>query len=192
MPEFPAVRRERFQNELGLSAYDAGVIINQGQEFADYFEAVAAESGDAKQSANWVTQNVLRELNERSLPIDQFPVTRDVLAVLVGAIARGTITIKSGRDVFDTLLQEAEQGRVPTSQRVMQIITEQGLEISSSFDALDELIDAAAKKNTRAADDVRAGKLQAAGPLIGMVMGQLKGADPKQVRDRIIERLRSS
>ncbi|MCA9283470.1 MAG: hypothetical protein KDA30_15700, partial [Phycisphaerales bacterium] len=72
--ELPAERRARFQSELGLTPYDAGVIISQGRTFADYFEAVAQTCGDVKQAANWTTQDVLREINDRHLTIETFPV----------------------------------------------------------------------------------------------------------------------
>jgi aspartyl-tRNA(Asn)/glutamyl-tRNA(Gln) amidotransferase subunit B len=187
--EFPAARRSRFAEQFGLSEYDASVIINQGRAVADYFETLATTCGEGKQAANWVTQNVLRELNERSIGIEEFPISADVLAALLRPIVGGEITVKSGREVFDLLLSEAEQGTAPTPERIAAIIDEQGLSVPSDTGQMDALIDAAAARNAKAAEDVRAGKLQAAGPLIGMVMGQLKGADPKQVRERIIERL---
>ena len=72
--EFPAAKRRRFETEHQLSHYDASVIVAQGQSFADYFERVAAICGDAKQAANWMTQDVLREMKERKTPIDEFPI----------------------------------------------------------------------------------------------------------------------
>ena len=135
---------------------------------------------------------MLRELNERACSIEEFPITADVLAAVVKRIVAGELTVKSGRDVFDALLSESDAGTTPTADRIAAIIDEQGLAVPSDTGELDALIDAAATKNAKAAADVRAGKLQAVGPLIGMVMGQLKGADPKQVRQRIIERLQES
>ena len=39
--ELPAARRQRFESQYGLSAYDANVLVEQGQDVADYFDAVA-------------------------------------------------------------------------------------------------------------------------------------------------------
>ena len=111
--EFPAVRRSRFESEYGLAEYDASVIINQGTELADYYEQAARKGGDGKQAANWVTQTVLRELKERACDIENFPVDADVLGALVRRIVEGVITVKSGREVFDLLLEGAEQGTAP-------------------------------------------------------------------------------
>src|SRR5579872_2318942 len=59
--EFPADRRRRYMADYALSEYDARVIVDQGQAFAEYFEEVAGLCGDGKQACNWVTQDVLRE-----------------------------------------------------------------------------------------------------------------------------------
>src|SRR5262249_22605473 len=60
--EFPADRRKRLAVTYQLSDYDVRVIVDQGKNFADYFEEVAKTCGDGKQASNWVTQDVQREL----------------------------------------------------------------------------------------------------------------------------------
>lgn len=192
LSEFPAARRSRFQQEFGLSNYDASVIINQGGEFADYFETVATGCGDGKQAANWVTQNVQRELNERSLEIAAFPISPEVLASLLKRIVDGELTVKSAREVFDDLLIEQDAGTTPGVDRIASIIDVKGLAISTDTGEMDAIIDAAMAAHEKAVEDIRNGKLQAAGPLIGTVMKQLKGADPKTVRQRIIERVQET
>ncbi|MEW4526122.1 Asp-tRNA(Asn)/Glu-tRNA(Gln) amidotransferase subunit GatB [Maioricimonas sp. JC845] len=187
--ELPAARRDRFQKELGLSEYDASVIINQGAEFAGYFETVASTCGDAKQAANWVSQDVLRELNERKVGIDEFPLPADVLGTLLQRIVAGEITVKSGRELFAVLLEEADGGTVPAVDRIDPLIDEKGLRVVKDTGALDAAIDSALADSPKAVEDFRAGKQQAIGPVIGKVMKQLKGADAKAVRERIIERL---
>jgi aspartyl-tRNA(Asn)/glutamyl-tRNA(Gln) amidotransferase subunit B len=187
--EFPAARRERFVEAWGLSEYDAGVIITQGQDWADYFETVAQTCGDGKQAANWVTQDVLRETNDRKLTIDRFPIPAAVLGGVLKRIVDGKMTVKGGREVFAELLA------LPTDQvsdaAVERVIAEKGLLLVTDTGAVDQAIDAvlADPKHAKAIADVRGGKQQAAGPLIGQVMKHLKGADPKAVRERILERI---
>lgn len=187
--EPPAARRERFRTQLGLTPYDAGVIILQGRSFADYFEAVAQKCRDVKQAANWTTQDVLRELGERQVGIEQFPLTSDVLGTLLGRVAAGTITVKSGREVFSTLLARSDAGQTAKTGHVDGLIAELGLAAVSGGDELNRLLDAAIAESPKAVEDFRAGKQQALGPLIGKVMKQLKGADAKAVREQLIARL---
>ncbi len=190
--EFPAVRRARIEEDYGLSKYDASVVINQGQDFADYFEAVAQVCGDGKQAANWVTQNVLRELNERRVALDEFPISAGILAALLQQIVGGQLTVKSGREVFDELLSGHDEGTPPSEDRITEIVEDKGLAMPSDTGELDALIDATIAAHEKAVDDIRNGKLQAAGPLIGKVMRQLKGSDPQAVRQRIIERIQQT
>ncbi len=108
MCEPPATRRDRFQSEFQLSVYDASVLIDQGRAVADYFEDVARACGDGKQAANWITQDVLREMNQREQTIADFAIRPDDLAALLCRINQKQITIKSAREVFSVLLAEAD------------------------------------------------------------------------------------
>lgn len=187
--ELPAVRRTRYVEELGLTPYDAGVIVDQGADFASYFDEVCETCGDGKQAANWVTQEVQRERNERGLEIADFPLTASVLGALLKKVVAGEITIKSGRDVFATLLAEADEGNAISHERIDAIISEKGLGREQDTGKIDAVIQAVIDRNASVADDVRNGKLQAVGPLIGQVMRELKGADAKDVRQMILDRL---
>ncbi len=111
MCEPPASRRDRFQSQFGLTPYDASVLIDQGRAMADYFEEVAKLCGDGKQAANWITQDVLREMNPRGQTITQFAIQPPILSALLSRINAKQITIKSARDVFATLLAEADEAR---------------------------------------------------------------------------------
>ncbi|MEZ5943536.1 MAG: Asp-tRNA(Asn)/Glu-tRNA(Gln) amidotransferase subunit GatB [Planctomycetaceae bacterium] len=186
--ESPSRRRRRFQ-EAGLSAYDAEVIVNQGREFADYYERVADAIGDAKQAANWATQDVLRTLNDKQQSIGEFALSSDVLAALLKRIVDGDITVKSGRELFAALIEEADDGQDAAASRIDELIEERGLKVVNDTGALDTAIDAALAESPQAVEDFRNGKQQAVGAVIGKVMKSLKGADPKQVRERIIEKL---
>src|SRR6476469_7907339 len=53
MPELPAARRARFIEAFGLREYDAQVLTST-RAISDYFEKVAAASGDPRAAANWV------------------------------------------------------------------------------------------------------------------------------------------
>jgi aspartyl-tRNA(Asn)/glutamyl-tRNA(Gln) amidotransferase subunit B len=187
--EFPASRRQRYVSELGLSDYDAGVIIDQGRRYADYFEAVASECGDGKQAANWLTQDVQRELNDRKIEIDEFPIPATVLGTVLKQVVASEITVKSGREVFTVLLSEGDDGRALEPSRVGEVIAEKGLKVEQDTGKIEAIIDAVVARNEKAAEDVKAGKLQAVGPLIGQVMRELKGADASAVRQMIIDRL---
>ncbi len=186
LPETPAVRRERFQSQLGLSEYDAAVILDQGPELAAWFEQVSQLCGDGKTAANWVTQDVLRDLNADGLKIDQFPITAEILGTLLKCVTSERITTKSARDVYASLKEDAANDRPIAASNVDHMIESRGLEIVRDTGALDAAIAAAMSAKPDAVNDFRSGKQNAIGPLIGMIMKQVAGADPKQVRELLI------
>ena len=187
--EKPADRRKRFCTELGLSAYDAHVIIEQGPHLADYFETVASECGDAKLATNWITQDVLRELNERSVEISRFPLDAGLLSVLLCRVGTKQLTTRSAREVFKVLLEEHEGGKPLAAGRIDEIVEARGLTLVESSGELDALIESVIAAHDQAAADFRAGKQAAIGKLIGEVMREAKGADPRVVRETLIKRL---
>jgi len=187
--EFPAARRKRFQDELGLSAYDSQVIVSQGGSFADYFEQTAEQCGDAKQAANWITQDVQRELNERHCGIEDFALPAAVLADLLKRVQQRTLTTSSAREVFSLLVVSIDNGQPVDADRIDAIVQERGLATVSDTGELDSVISAVIERNEKASEDFRSGKQAAIGRLIGEVMREIKGADPRTVRTRIIELL---
>ncbi len=62
LPELPDDKKERFVSAMGLSVYDASVLVSE-KSIADYFEAVA-EGRDGKIAANWVINDLLGALNK--------------------------------------------------------------------------------------------------------------------------------
>jgi len=189
--EFPAAKRQRFQTEHALSHYDSSVIVAQGRSFADYFERVAQAGGDAKQAANWVTQDVLREMKERQLEIERFPISADVLGLLLQKIGRRQITNNSGRIVFATLLERYSLPGQAGPDDVERIIAEKSLAITAGGSELAPVIDAVLAGNAKIVADVLGGKQQAIGALIGQVMRQAKGADPQVVREMLVAKIAS-
>lgn len=193
MCELPAVRRQRFHTEWGLSTYDANVVLDQGREFADYFVELAGRSGDGKQAANWLTQDVLRELKSRKQTITEFPLTAEVLGDLLGRVTRRQLTTKSAREVFSALLEaydaDEDQPALPTVAAVEELITSRGLALVEESGAVEAAIAEVLSKNAKAVADFKAGKQAAIGALIGQVMRQLKGADPQAVREKLIQTL---
>ena len=189
--ELPSQRRTRLAGAWGLNDYDAAVIVAQGGGFADYYETVAQTCGDGKQAANWVTQDVQRELNDRKLEVAAFPIPATTLGGLLKRIVDGTLTVKGAREVFAALLALPDERADDAA--VARIVDDKGLTLVEDTAAVDAAIDAVAAdpRNAKAVADVRGGKHQAAGPLIGQVMKQVKGADPKAVRERVLERLSS-
>ncbi len=88
LPELPDAKATRFQQQYGLSAYDAQVL-TASAEMADYYETVAARVGkDPKLVANWVMGELSGALNRDGIEIGQSRLSADRLAGLVAAHRR--------------------------------------------------------------------------------------------------------
>lgn len=190
MCERPADRRRRFESEYQLSSYDAAVIIDQGKDVADYFEVVAKRCGDGKQAANWLTQDIQREMKERDLSISSFPIRPETLSEILDRINKKLITIKSAREVFVQLLTDfADEDISPSVARVDEIIQTRGLVIVQDTGAIDQAIADVLGRSAKAIADFKSGNEKAIGALIGQVMKSVKGADPQTVREKLIAKM---
>ena len=167
LPELPAARRARYREELGLSSYDASVLVAD-PDASRLFEATLASDPrlEAKSVANWVTGEYLRIRN--AWPAEIAPTPDPVqFGVLVGLVVDGAISRANAKEVLEAHLR--------TGTTVAAIVAERGLEQISDVDALGPLVDAVIAANPAAAADIRAGKGQAIGFLVGQVMKETRG-----------------
>jgi aspartyl-tRNA(Asn)/glutamyl-tRNA(Gln) amidotransferase subunit B len=86
-----------------------------------------------------------------------------------------------------------DDGSDVTADSVELIIADKGLVVEKDTGKIDAAIQAVIdnERNAKAVEDIRGGKQQAVGPLIGQVMRELKGADAGSVRQMIIDKLTS-
>ncbi|MEJ7591094.1 MAG: hypothetical protein WKF77_06060 [Planctomycetaceae bacterium] len=133
-----------------------------------------------------MTQDILRDLNADSVKINEFPITAQILGTLLKCVTSERITTKSARDIYAALKEDAASERTIDVADVDRLIIARGLEIVRDTAALDAAIAVAIASKPDAVNDFRAGKQNAVGPLIGMIMKQVAGADPKQVRELLI------
>jgi len=171
MPELPEARRQRFVAAYGLPAYDAGVLTSS-KGLADYFEKVAAASGNAKAASNWVMGELLRTIKERGVEIQRVPVTSAALAGLIALVDKGTISSSIAKDVFAKM---CDSGRSAD-----EIVSAEGLAQNSDEGALLAIVRDVIARHADAAAQYRAGKNQTFGFLVGQVMKGSGGrANPK-------------
>jgi aspartyl-tRNA(Asn)/glutamyl-tRNA(Gln) amidotransferase subunit B len=175
LPELPDARRRRFIAEYALPEYDAGVLTSS-RELADYFEATAAASGNAKASSNWVMGALTAKMNEAGLSIREVPLAPEALAGLIRLIDAGTIGGPVTRDVFDTMYT--------TGRSAEEIVATEGLSRIDDRDAIVAAVQGVIDAHPKPVAEFRAGKQQTFGFLVGQVMKATRGkANPALVND---------
>jgi aspartyl-tRNA(Asn)/glutamyl-tRNA(Gln) amidotransferase subunit B len=181
LPEMPEARMTRFVRQYGLPEYDAH-LLTQTRGLADYFEAVAGASGHAKAASNWIMGELLRTLKERNITIEAVPLTPGALAGLIQLVERGIISSTVAKDVFARMYE--------SGQSADDIVAAEGLAQNSDADALTTLVRAAIAASPDAVEQVRNGRTNAFGFLVGHVMKASKGkANPKVVNDLLKKEL---
>jgi aspartyl-tRNA(Asn)/glutamyl-tRNA(Gln) amidotransferase subunit B len=165
LPELPAERRARYRDVLGLSPYDAAVLTADFDAGRLFEATLAASPGlEAKPVANWVSGEYLRIRNAAAGPVTVDPAQ---LARLVQLVADGSINRSSAREVLDA--------HVADGATVDDLVARLGLHQISDADALGAVVDEVIAANPAAVADVRAGKPQAIGFLVGQVMKATRG-----------------
>jgi len=184
MPELPVALSARFQNEYGLSAYDA-TTLTASREVAQYYLDVVAAAGtaNAKTCANWVMGDLAGRLNKAELDIVASPVSAAQLAGLVARIADNTISNAIAKKVFEALWNgEGESADA--------IIEAQGLKQVTDSGAIEAIIDEVLAANQKSVEEFRAGKEKAFNALVGQCMKASKGkANPAQVNELLKKKL---
>jgi len=181
IPELPTPRLKRFVQEYGLSEYDARVLTDDRQ-VADYFEECLKVFGTPKAVCNWVTNEVLRVLNEQKISISEFGPSPRMVAALAEMVHKGQINVAAGRDVFAEMVETGKEPR--------QIVAEKGLTQISDENALNAAVADAVAGNPKALADWGQGKKNALNALVGAVMKATKGkANPRLVRELLVKKL---
>lgn len=181
MPEMPALRRKRFETELGLKPYDAEVL-TQSREMADYFERVAKTSNDAKAAANWVMGDLTAMLKSEGKEIESSPVTSENLGELIALIGKGDLSGKLAKEIFPKMFA--------TGDSAQTIMDREGLRQISDTGALEKIIDEVLAANPKQVEQYKGGKTTVIGFLVGAVMKQSRGqAAPGAVNDLLKAKL---
>ncbi|MFT5321483.1 MAG: aspartyl-tRNA(Asn)/glutamyl-tRNA(Gln) amidotransferase subunit B [Pseudohongiellaceae bacterium] len=181
LPELPDVKKQRFQDQYGLSKYDA-MVLSSDLASANYFEAVVDACEDAKLSANWVMGDLQAYLNKEEISIANCIVTAEILGGLIKRITDNTISSKIAKTVFEAML--AGEGDADS------IIESKGLKQVTDTGAIEKMVDDVIAANPDQVQQFKEGKEQVIGFFVGQIMKASQGkANPGQVNKMLKEKL---
>jgi aspartyl-tRNA(Asn)/glutamyl-tRNA(Gln) amidotransferase subunit B len=175
LPELPDAKRARYQEKLGISAYNADVL-TADVETARWFEALLEEDVDAKQGANWVMSDLFGALNRLGKDIADSPVCPPQAATLLKLVADGTLSGTLSKQVFEIMLE--------TGEDPAKIVEEKGLKQTSDTGAIDAVIVDVLAANSDKVEQYRSGKDALFGFFVGQTMKAMGGkANPGVVNE---------
>ena len=179
LPELPDAKKARFVNEFRVPEYDASVLAADLAN-ADFYETVA-RGRDGKQAANWVINELFGRLNKEGHDIGDSPVSASQLGGIVDLIAKGDISGKIAKDLFEIVYTEGGDPAEIVELRGMRQVTDTG--------AIEAAVDEVLAANPDKVEQARA-KPSMAGWFVGQVMKATGGkANPQAVQAMIRTKL---
>ena len=179
MPELPAARRRRVKEEWGLSDEELRDLVNAGA--IDVVEATVRAGAEPAGARKWWMGDIARYAKEAEVELEDVPIAPADVAELDGLVRDGKLT--------DKLARQALEGVLAGEGSPVEVVAARGLEVVSDDGALAAAGDAALAANPGVADRIRAGKVQAAGAIVGAVMKATGGkANAARVRELVMER----
>lgn len=180
IPRLPLERQNSYMKEYGLSAYDAKILVKD-KDIASYFEECINLGLDAKMASNWITVNIVTELNKDNSSIKDFYITPKYLKQILDRIADGTISNKQAKDVFSKALEERKEPQSFISKENSQI---------SNEDELRDIITEIINNNLGQKEAYLNGKTNLFDYFVGQVMKQTRGkANPVKTKEILSEEL---
>ena len=180
-PELADAKLTRYKNDLGLSDYDADILL-QDKGMSEYFDEACKQTSCYKLLCNWIMVDVASYINKAAINISKFNVSPANLAKLVNMVDKGTISSKQARQIFEKMIESDEDpNKIADKLNMTQICDEN---IILGF--VNEVLEA----NPQSIDDYKAGEDRAVGFLIGMVMKKSQGkANPALTSKLVIQEL---
>ena len=180
LPELPSQKRQRYM-DLGLSEYDASVIVEQMQS-ALFFDKILELGGNAKIAVNFMMGEIAAYLKENHIEITDTKLTPDNLVELVGLIEKGTISNNIGKQILIDMLQ--------TGEKASAIVEKKGLSQITDVDAIRKMVEEVVANNPNQVEQYKSGKTNILGFFVGQIMKGTKGrANPKTVNEILLELL---
>ena len=190
LPEFPDDRRNRYIKDYSLPELDAEEI-TQDKIFADYFEKVIdhilnKNEKTYKAASNIVRVDVRKVMNEQKIDIDEFPVSENVIAMIVNSIDEGKISATASREIFNDLLI----GKTEDEQKIIFKASEEKYSQVSDSSEIETIVKKIIEDNPKEVARYKIGEKKLAGFFVGKIMQESKGkANPKIVNELLIKNL---
>ncbi len=174
LPELPDAKKARFVADFGMTEYDAGVLTADVAN-AEYFEAVA-KGRDGKQAANWVINELFGRLNKEDHTVETSPISANQLGGIIDLIAKGDISGKIGKELFEIMWAEGGDPAEIVETRGMKQVTDTG----AIEAAMDEIM---------AANPAQVEKAKANPKLAGWFVGQIMKATGGKANPKVVNEI---
>jgi len=178
--ELPVARRQRYIDAMGLAPADAGILAGE-RAIGDFFDESVRLGANPRRAANLLINVVAQIANRRQVQIPALGIAPAVLSQVAKMIDQNQLAPSSALPLLDSVdAQSSDAEAIASKLGLLQV---------SDRSAIDAAIDAVIAQNPKALQDYKAGRQSALGAVVGMVMKQTKGLNPKMVQEQIRRKL---
>jgi len=188
LPELPDAKRARYEQALGLSAYNADILTAEA-ETARWFERLLSAAAErqnkeeadvAKQAANWLTSELFGALNRLGKGLEDSPVSPAQAAELLALVADGTISGTISKQVFEKMLESGDGAAA--------IVEREGLKQTSDTGAIEAVVAKILADNGDKVEQYKGGKEALFGFFVGQTMKAMQGKANPQVVNELLKK----
>jgi aspartyl-tRNA(Asn)/glutamyl-tRNA(Gln) amidotransferase subunit B len=183
LPELPRARGRRYQETLGLSPQDAGVLVAD-LAVATFFDAALTQYGSggeaAKKIANWLAGDVARLANESGLRPGAWKLTPAHLAEILRFVDGGTLGGPGAKQLLEEVFRT---GDAPAA-----VVQRKGLAQLSDESAIEAAVDRVLAASPAEVERYRGGNVKLMGFFVGQVMKETKGKANPAVVNALLKR----
>lgn len=178
MPELPFAKIKRYIKDLGLSFYEASVLV-EDKDVANYFEQAYAIN-PSKTIVNWILRDLLCFINDHKMEITKCPIDAKRLGKLTALIDNGSINNNSAKRIFEYMLTANDDPET--------IMNQYGLAQTASHDELEAIVKAVIHENAADFSEFKNGKDKLLGFFVGQIMKKSNGkANPKIIQELLLK-----
>ena len=184
LPELPEDKFERYVNNVGISEYDARIIISNKNKTI-FFEDVINnfKNMDPKLVSNWLNVEINGVSNSlKDYELEKMKLSSKNFGKLINLVSENQINKNSGKEILSKIYI--------TDEDPVELVNKMGLKSMNNKDELVIMVKDVLSDNNSAIEDYKKGKENAVRFLIGQVMKKSRGtANPADTEEEIIRQL---
>ncbi len=180
LPELAEVKKQRYISDFGLTYTDA-VTLTADTFTADFFEKTAMLCENAREAANRIIGDVMKEVNFRQIKLADSCLTPEKLSKIISLCGSGVISRKISREIMSVAFAENIDVDGYIEKNSLSQITDEKI--------IKSAVEKVLKENTNAVADWRNGKKQVFGNIVGLAMKELGGRGDPKIINNFVEKL---
>ena len=182
IPTLPDERRKHYVNELGLSSYDANVLVKD-KGISDYFEEIVDLGVDPIEACKWVSTIIIGSMNKLEKSLTELGITSNMLGNVIKLVIDNKLSQANAKKIIYRAIAEGVDPLKIIEQENLSQIDDENLIIKLVNETFDE--------NPNVVKEFKEGKVWVANFFVGQVMKKTKGqANPNKTLEIIKEEVK--